>query len=215
MIQHPPEVLQLLDEGRAEIRGLMRFEFGTGTYGFIRGRSELTWGGLTYVPGGIVEVSDLPSAIGMTAQRFTITLSASHEDGLTPDVLRTIEQEDYRDRPVRIYDAYFHPDTGALLDVKGLRRGYVDIIEHIEDDKRGYTLVANCETRALDYNRTNGRMRSDADQRLIKADDGFFKHVSYAAEKQLYWGGKKPAVAGQALGGVRPAQGMWWNDLPK
>lgn len=45
-------------------------------------------------------------------------------------------------------------------------------------------------------------MRSDADQRLIKANDGFFKNVAFAGEKTLYWGGRKPATAASAIGGV-------------
>ena len=44
-------------------------------------------------------------------------------------------------------------------------------------------------------------MRSDADQRLIDASDGFFKNVSFAGEKTLYWGGRKPTRAGTAVGG--------------
>ncbi|OWK26576.1 hypothetical protein AJ87_05830 [Rhizobium yanglingense] len=51
-----------------------------------------------------------------------------------------IETEDYRDRPVVVYDAHFHPDTGALLQVEPVARGYLDVIEHIQDDERGYYL---------------------------------------------------------------------------
>lgn len=197
MITHYPEVLELLDKGLCDVRGLLRFEFGTGNYGFIRGRAPFPWSGLTYVPGGIIEVSDLPGGVGLQARQFTIRLAASEEDGLTPAVLQTIENEDYRDRPVRIYDAFFHPDTGALLDVRGIKRGYVDIIEHEDDEKLGYTLVANCETRALDYTRTNGRVRSDEDQQRRIASvkealginrDRILEHASTRGRVEVLWG---------------------------
>jgi len=44
-------------------------------------------------------------------------------------------------------------------------------------------------------------MRTDADQRLVNATDGGMRHISYAGQKMLYWGGKVPARAGSALGG--------------
>lgn len=199
MINYSSEVLELLDRGLCDVRGLLRFEFGTGTYGFIRGRSLFEYAGLYYLPGGVIDVSDLPGGTGMEARKFTIRLAASPEDDLTPDVLRTIENEDYRDRPVRIYDAFFHPDTGALIDVRGIRRGYVDTIEHEENDKDGYTLVANCETRALDYSRTNGRVRSDEDQQRriasIKGQlgiqrDRILEHAATRGRVEVLWGRK-------------------------
>ena len=48
--------------------------------------------------------------------------------------------------------------------------------------------------------RKTGRVRSDADQRLIKETDGAMRAITYASEKLLYWGGEKPARAGSSLG---------------
>ena len=189
MIILPSDVLALLEAGRTVVRGLIRFEFGTGTYGFIKALTPLTYAGFTYQPGGVISVSDLAASTGRTAQQFTIKLAASPDDGLTPEVLQTIEAEDYRDRPVFIYDAHFHPDTGALVHVQTMRRGYVDTIDH-EDDPQGdgYTLVAQCETRALDYTRTNARKRSDADQGRRLAGDMFFEHAAKRGREEIHWG---------------------------
>jgi hypothetical protein len=190
------EVLTLLDEGRMDVRGLLKFEFGGGTYGFIMASSSFDWNGLTYLPGGIIEVSDLPGETGMSAQQFTLTLAASPDDGLTPAVLQTIESEDYRDRPVTLYDAYLHPDTGALISVRPLKRGYLDTISH-EDDESGYRLVASCETRALDYTRTNGRVRSPADQARRSPGDRFFEHAATRSNVTVYWGRVKKNAPAQ------------------
>lgn len=190
MISLPTSVLDLLDEGRINIRGLIRFDFGTGTYGFIKAQDEFDHDGVTYQPGGILEVSDLGSGTGSVARQFSITLAASPDDELTPAVLQTIEQEDYRDRPVTISDAFFHPGTNALLHVQLLRRGYVDTIDH-EDDENGYRLLINCETRALDYSRTNGRKRSNADQQRRAPGDRWFEHASTRGREEVFWGRKR------------------------
>jgi len=59
-----PEVLDLLDEGRVAIRGMIRFDFSR-TYGFWTGNANWLYNGVTYVPGGIINVSALPAQMGL------------------------------------------------------------------------------------------------------------------------------------------------------
>lgn len=186
----PSSVINLLDDGRITIVGLIRFDFGTGTYGFAKSATGLTWSGLTYQPGGMIQVSDFISGTGTSAQQFTIELAASPDDGLTPEVLQQIELEDYRDRPVTIYDAYLHPDTGQLLHVEPLRRGYIDQLRHEESDE-GYKLVAECETRALDYSRSNYRKRNAADQARRNPGDKFYMNAATTGRQEYWWGREK------------------------
>lgn len=186
----PSSVINLLDDGRITIIGLIRFDFGTGTYGFAKSVAPITWGGLTFQPGGMIQVSDLVSGTGTSAQQFTIELAASPDDGLTPEVLQQIELEDYRDRPVTIYDAYLHPDTGVLLHVEPLRRGYIDQLRHEESDE-GYKLVAECETRALDYSRSNYRKRNAADQARRAPGDKFYSNAATRGREEIWWGRTK------------------------
>jgi hypothetical protein len=190
MIALPDEVLDLLDIGRISIRGMIRFDFGTGSYGFIKATAPFEFNGLVYKPSGIIQLSDITGAAGLAAQSFTATLAASPDDGLTPAVLQTIESEDYRDRPVTVMDAFFHPDTGALLFVQTMLRGYVDTIDHVVSAQNGggYTLVANCYNRSLDYTRTNGRVRSDADQQRRYPGDRIYQHSSTRGREQILWG---------------------------
>lgn len=187
----PTEVQDLLDAGRSDVRGMIRFQFGTGTYGFIRSRVPLTYSGLTYVPGGIIEISDLTSGMGFDPRQFTVRLAGSPDEGLTPDVLQTIEQEDYRDRPVTIYDAHFHPDTNALLHVEPMERGLCDLITHTIDPELGYTLEMTCEERAIDYTRTNGRKRNTADQARRALGDLIFQHVARRGREDILFGRDK------------------------
>lgn len=188
MITFPPSVMALYDEGRIKTMGLIRFEFGTGTYGFCKSDQPFVYGGVTYEIGGAIEVSDFQTGTGLYANNFTIELAASPNDGLTPSVLQTIEAEDYRDRPVFILDVDIHPDTGETLNVQTMMRGYVDVIDHEMSASGGYKLIAQCETRALDYSRTNARKRNDADQNRRAPGDKIFQHTAKRGREEIFWG---------------------------
>lgn len=209
MITLPSDVLNLLDAGLAPARGMILFQLGTGTYGFVRSLQPLEHEGVTYRPGGLITVSDLPGALDRSAQAFTVTLAASPDYGMTPEVLQSIEAEDYRDRPVTVYDAFFHPHTGEKLHVQALKRGYIDTIDHIDDPETGYTLVANCESRALDYTRTNSRRRTVVDQARRAPGDMFFEHAAMRGREEIYWGREKAvAPVPQVPPRAQPSKGV-------
>ncbi|WPE19967.1 DUF2163 domain-containing protein [Shinella zoogloeoides] len=190
------EVKDLYDAGRIATRQMIRFDFGTGTYGYIADKDEFTHGGLTYQPFGLIEVSDLGGGVGTTADgNFTLRLAASEEFDLTPEMLTQIEDEDYRDRPVRVMDAHFHPDTGALLQVETVARGYIDTMEHFESPEGGAYIEAACEGRQLDYTRKNGRFRTNADQKKRDEGDMFFEHSALSGRIELIWGRSGPSGA--------------------
>jgi len=183
------DVDRFLDEGRIGIRGMVRFDFATGTYGFWQGASDWEYNGVLYRPGGIIEVSAIPGEWGMAAAGVEISLAASPDDGLTPEVLASIESEIYHQRPVTILDAYFHPEMGELLFVEALYRGFIDRVEHSVGPNGRIT--AYSESRALDNNRENYRMRSSADQFLIRQGDMFFQSVETTGREEIWWGRNK------------------------
>ena len=196
------EVLALYDAGRVSTRQMIRIQTGSGTYGFIARDEPMTYAGLVYQPFGLIEVSDLGGGTGTAADGgFTLTLGESPLDGLTPSILVQIETEDYRDRPVVVLDAHFHPDTGELLQVDAAARGYLDVIEHNADTDRGYYLTAKCEGRQLDYSRKNGRKRTVADQQRRDPGDQFFAYASQAGRVDVAWG----RVFGTALNVLKNA----------
>ncbi len=188
MLSYPQSVLDAMDEGRESIRGLMRFDLGSGTYGFTNADTPFDYDGLTYQPNGLLEVSDLKSAMGTTAEKFTITLAAGGIDALTPAVLSQIFVEDYRDRPVTILDVMLDPDTNATLSVEQVKRGYIDTLEYRVDPSRGHMLVVTCEDRALDYSRRNGRQSNSEDQARRDVTDTFFDHAAAVVTQKITWG---------------------------
>ena len=189
-----PEILDLLDEGRIKIAGMIRFDFGEGSYGFIQRWSGYTYDGVDYepLPEGIISISDLSFGTGTTAAGVSVVLAESPDEGLTPEVITQVENYSYRDRPVTIYDMYMHPDTGAVLSNPiPMIRGYINALPHSEDPERGYLLTAECETRALDYSKVNGRIRSTDDQARRCPDgatDLFYQEAGTAGRVNLKWG---------------------------
>ncbi|MCP4307793.1 MAG: DUF2163 domain-containing protein [bacterium] len=188
MLVFPQAVLDRMDEGREVIRGLIRFDLGSGTYGFSNGSGMFVHDSVSYAPTSLIKVSRLGMRMGTSADGFSVELVASPDDGLTPAILSTIHQEDYRDRPVTVLDAIFDPDTRSLLSVETMKRGYIDTIEHIVDPNEGEKLIAKCEDRGLDYTRRNGRQANREDQARRDATDTFFDHASQAGSVQVTWG---------------------------
>ncbi|MGJ8570423.1 MAG: DUF2163 domain-containing protein [Hoeflea sp.] len=191
MRTYSTELLDLLDDGRVRYAGMIRFDLGEGSFGFIRQSSDYVYGGVTYkaMLDGLIEVSSLSRSSGTAASGFTLRLSESPDNGVTPDVLLNIENYDYLDRAVTIYDLHRHPDTGAVLgDPIPMERGYINRIIHNEDPESGFYMTVECESRALDYGRTNGRIRSQEDQHRRSSGDKYFEHASTTGRQKIKWG---------------------------
>ncbi|MBX3580840.1 MAG: hypothetical protein KF810_02950 [Rhizobiaceae bacterium] len=173
----PSELEDLLDEGRVAIRQLVTYQLGSGTYGFWTGVGTLTIGEIDYVQNHIMTISEPVQATGSAAAVFTIEMPEKPDFEITPDLLTGIENEDYKNKPVVISDAYFDPDTRALLHVEPMVAGYVDTIDHTVDDNGAFTLIVNCMTRAIDNHRDGYRAANHEDQQLVSPGDTFFLHA--------------------------------------
>ena len=191
MRSYDSDTLALLASGRAATRDMILFDFAAGFYGFWTGVGVLPYSGVDYIGAGkLIQIDGLSFEGGLSPSNVTVSLSAIPEDGLTVDVLATIEAEQYHQRPVTISRAYIHPDTRAVLSVERMYRGYLDQITHDLQAGGGATLTATLESRSRDHTRVGHRVRSDADQRLIDSSDGFFLYAAVADAKFL-WGRAK------------------------
>lgn len=157
--------------------------------------------------GDVGLVSATGGALGGAEQSITLELS-----GVEPHVIAVFDAAALRRAPCIIYSLVFDSSGTQLLHSQIFARGSLDQIP-VEDTPAGTsTIRAMVETAARGLGRRGGRMRTDADQRLIKSNDGGFKAIAYAGEKNLYWGGKKPANAGAALGSnasINPVGSGW------
>jgi len=190
--------LEALDEGTAIVAGAVEIE-SVPPVRVWGGWAPIAFAGRTFDPvgdRGLVQVAG--GALGDAAQSITLTLS-----GVDPETLALLDAEDVSGAPAILWRLIFDASGTTLLDYHVWARGRIDTLESDEEIGGEAAILARLETPARGLGRRGARMRSDADQRLIDPDDGFFKNVSYAGEKTLYWGGRRPSRAGSVVNGGR------------
>jgi hypothetical protein len=175
---------------------LLLFDLPEGFFGFWSGIGKLTISGIDYVgAGSLIEVAQLNMGTDLSASPITVRLRAVPETALTLDVLATIDNYAYKNRPAHLTLAYFDPVTGALVTAIQWWQGFIDVIEHDQTVGGEYALIAHLEPLSLDHSRTGYRMRSDTDQRLIDPADRFFEHAAITAQQNLPYGRKSDLPA--------------------
>lgn len=192
-----PAALAALEAGNAIVSGALEIAT-TPPLRVWGGWQPITFDGRTFEPIGdrsLVQVTG--GALGDAAQNITLTLS-----GIDAETLALLDASGLQGAPAVLWRLIFSSDSNALLDAGIWARGRLDTIRTEEEIGGEAKIIAELETAAKGLGRRGARMRSDADQRLIDPNDGFFKNVSFAGEKTLYWGGRRPARAASALPGV-------------
>lgn len=178
-----------LEDGRIKTRGMIRFDLGSGSYGFWTGVGPFAYAGLTYVgAGSLIEVEGLEQSSGLQSVSITARLTSVPNSDLTPDILATIENEVYHQKPVTIYTAYFDPDTSALMSVEIEYRGYIDQIVHKWTAAGEAVIEGHFESKFRDLSRSGYRVRSDADQKRLLSNDNSLRHVSTVASERILFG---------------------------
>ena len=190
--------IKALADGTAIVVGAVKIE-GATTIRLWGGNGPINLPGEAepFLPVGdrsLVQVAG--GALGGAAQSITLSLS-----GIDPETLEVDDSDEVQAAPTTLWRLIFSGDGLTLLDAHVWQRGRLDQVVREDEIGGTATISATLETAARSLGRNGARMRSDADQRLVKANDGFFRNVSFAGEKTLYWGGRKPANAASALGG--------------
>jgi hypothetical protein len=143
---------------------------------------------------GLIQSSG--GAIGGTAQNLTLALS-----GIEPEAIAVLDPEEVRGASVVVRRLIFDSAGKTLLGGYVYTRGRLDELKTTEVVGGGATIALSVEGAARGLGRRGGRARSDADQRLVSSTDGFYRAVSAAPKKTLYWGGKTPSIGGSLTGG--------------
>lgn len=190
------EALAALRSGEAIVSGAVWFG-GAESVGFWGGFGPIGFDGYTFTGVGseaMIEVTG--GALGGQEQGASLTLS-----NVDPDVVANIELDSLRGVPVIIWRLVFNATGSQLLQASIYLRGRVDTADSNETPAGRAAITLGIETAARGLGRSLGRMRSDADQRLISATDGGLRRVTYAGSKELYFGGRPPQTIAQANGG--------------
>lgn len=192
------QTLDALDQGAVITVGAVKIETEAG-FRVWGGEGVITLEGEDYLgigARGIVQAT--ASQLGGAEQALELVLS-----GVDSDVIPIIQAANIRNAPATVWRLLFNDTGSTLLAAHKFRRGRVDALP-IEDTPGGSAkITARIEGAARGLGRQTGRLRSDADQRLIDASDGGFQWVTQAPLRSLAWGGKPPTrVANGALPGT-------------
>jgi hypothetical protein len=188
-----------LNSDRIIDRGMLLFDLGSGLYGFHTGLGPFVYNGVTYVgAGSLITAEDFQQSQGLQSQALVLSLTSVPNSDLTPDVLATIENEVYHQRPATVMTSYFDADTRLLLSVEIEYRGYIDQIIHKILNPGESRLEVHLESKFRDLSRTGYRKRSDEDQKRILANDNSLRHVNVVASERVLFGrtqNQTPAAA--------------------
>jgi hypothetical protein len=144
---------------------------------------------------GLIQSST--GAIGGTAQNLTLALS-----GIEPEAIAVLNPDEVRGASVVVRRLIFDSAGKTLLGAYVYTRGRVDELRTSEVVGGAASIQLAIEGAARGLGRKGARLRSDADQRLVNPTDGFYRVVSAAPKKTLFWGGKKPSIGGSLTGGA-------------
>lgn len=187
--------------GAIALRTAVYFEVGAG-YGLFDDIYDITFSSRTFI-GRAGQFQVTPSFASVTdgsVHALDVVFS-----GVNPTVYPFIFAEAWHQKPMQVYRVIINPFTLAVLDTSVWFSGYLDAAPVEEAAGGDTTLTVRCESTSRDLERPGTATRSEASQRRINANDGFFKHVAKMRTLELWWGQVPPKTAGgTGGGGIRP-----------
>lgn len=170
--------------GRFHKRNAIRFDMPGGAVGFWDDAYEINNASVTYFGlGGAMSITVLGSGADFASRSVDVTIS-----GLDPLVISRVEAQPWHQQPVTIYQVVVPVDTPQLVYFDVWFVGFLDNLKRREQLGGTAQLIGSVESIAREFGRRGARTRSDADQRQIDADDGFYKHAAVAGNTSINWG---------------------------
>lgn len=179
--------LAAIELGRHIRRSMVQFDLDTadgGPTGLWDDLYDVTLSGVVFHRGaGRFFITDIVSAGDYAVRSLDIKFS-----GFDSGQIAQVRTRNWHQRPVTVYIAIAAVDTPAALDVVPWFTGHADRAVEREKKDGTWDFVINCESANRELGRKALRLRSDADQRQIDSNDGFFKHVTKTVQEDLQWG---------------------------
>lgn len=198
MLPLSEEAIDALERGEFMIAAALQLVWGPG-YRFWTGDGPRTF---EFDPepflgvGDRAFIKDVSAQLGSGADWLELGVS-----GIDPDIAPAMHAEPYRGKPAILHWLIFDASGINYLGVLDMFRGKVDQAPITETVGGQSIITLKLEGPLLDLGRSNGRTRSDQDQRQIGGpDDGGMKHVAVAGVTTLTWG-QKPEKAAEVVNG--------------
>jgi hypothetical protein len=167
---------------------MLRIDLPDGPEGIWSGTHDVTLDDVTYIKtAGNMQLDPISGSSDLDADQLRVTLS-----GVLSSVTSLLEGVAWHQRAATVYLAFLGED-GNIIHAMPTFSGFLDtlVVRDAVDDVS--TIEAIIESNNRELSRSYGRTRSDADQRSVSADDGFFKFTTAAnTDVQIAWGRKGP-----------------------
>jgi hypothetical protein len=194
--------LEAIEAGFVARRNALWFDVGAGI-GVWDDIYDIAISGRTYQgKAGRFQMGALPSVSDGSVQGLDVVFS-----GVDQTVYNFLVTEAWHQKPMQALVLLIDPASLGVLDHRVWFAGFVDTAKVTERTGGETVLTVSCESISRDLERRGAATRSEASQRRIDADDGFFKHAAQMATREVYWGRKGP----QRAPGRRPRRGGGGN----
>lgn len=164
---------------------LVRFDFESGTERVWQGFWELTAGGETWRPMGVLGTVDgIAVRSDLTAESLTFTLS-----GVDAAMIAIAKNSavQVKNKSCAVYVQFFDADWKTLDQPVALRSGIMDQMTYTATGPASRTIKLTAEGLFVARNAAPFAYYTDRDQKARYAGDGFFKLVSTLIVKQITW----------------------------
>lgn len=137
--------------------------------------------------GNLGTIGAVSETTEMAAKNFEVTLS-----GVDPENLAYALTENYRNRPITIYQVFFNADYSAQEQIT-LFSGFMDTITVTEGEETS-TVSINCENRLITLNRAQEVRYTDEHQKSLYPADKGLEYLTSMIDKQIIWGAATPGT---------------------
>jgi hypothetical protein len=159
-----------------------------------------------YGSGSLIQISDIPSIVGVSTQNVTVTMSQLHEK-----VEEAIRLYDCKQARVEIHTGLLDPDSRKLVDpAEPWFVGFVDQIEiRTPSENEDGAAILTCASGTQELLRSNPATRSHEDQQVRAPGDDFFRDAAVCGDWDHYWG----AVGENKVETSKPKGLFGWNNF--
>ncbi|MET3899666.1 hypothetical protein ABIB57_003628 [Devosia sp. UYZn731] len=138
-----------------------------------------------YGSGSLIQISDIPSIVGVSVERVTVTMSQLHEK-----VQEAIRLYDCKQARIEVHTGLLDPDSRKLVDpAEPIFVGFIDQIEiRTPTENEDGAAILTCASGTQELLRSNPATRSHADQQVRAPGDDFFRDAAVCGDWDHYWG---------------------------
>jgi hypothetical protein len=171
---------------------LGKFEFGSGTVYLWTGSDvgPIEWDGHTWTGcgalasiGGIEETEE-SRAVGIELELTGIPLTTL-VDGIEIDILAIANDEDWQQRPARLYFGILNTDFTWRVEPFQIRKGLMDVMQL--DEGKTATIKLYLESQQVDLERAEVLRYTAETQRALYAGDKGCDQVAALQDKEVVW----------------------------